>query len=63
MTKSEMEQACEDWLSERLDPKDKEGLAQFQKWLEQGAKDPRRSITVQEVVAAWQRVEEQRKLH
>jgi hypothetical protein len=63
MKKSKMEEACAEWLAEHLDPEDKEQLAAFRKWMEQGADDPARSLTVQEVIAAWQRLVEEKKVH
>jgi len=56
-------EACAQWLAEHLDPEDKEQLAAFQEWMEKGADDPGRCLTVQEVVAGWQRLVEQKKLH
>jgi hypothetical protein len=63
MTKSDMERMCAEWITEHLDPEDKEGLAAFQAWMERGANDPGRCLTVEEAVAAWQRLVEQRKMH
>jgi hypothetical protein len=64
MAKSEMEALCEEWLAERMNPEDKEGLAAFQRWMERRAKDPSScGVTVQEAVSMWERMKAQRKFH
>jgi hypothetical protein len=63
MTKSEMEALCAEWLSERLDPEDKEELATFKSWMERRSKDPAACVTVHEVVSMWESMRENRKLH
>ena len=62
MKKSKMDAMCAEWL-EHLEAADKEQLAAFQEWMAKGADDPARCVTVQEVVAAWQRMIEQKRLH
>jgi hypothetical protein len=63
MTKSEMEALCAEWLSERMNPEDKEELATFQIWMERRSKDPVGCVTVHEVVSMWESMREQGKLH
>jgi len=63
VTNSKLEEVYAKWLTERFDLEDKEQLAAFQVWLERGPKDPNRSVTVQQVVAAWQKVIERQKMH
>jgi hypothetical protein len=63
MTKDKVEALCVEWLSERLDPNDKEGLAAFQDWMERFSNNNTGSVTVGDVLAAWESIRERRKLH
>ncbi len=63
MKKNKFEASCAEWLSECLDPNDKEGLAAFQNWIEWLGNGKTRSVTVREVVAAWESIRQQRKMH
>lgn len=63
MKKNKFEAMCAQWLSECLDPNDKEGLAAFQNWMERFGRGDGRSVTVSDVVAAWDVIRERQKLH
>ena len=63
MTKNKLEALCAEWLSERLDPNDKEGLAAFQEWMERFSNNDSRSVTVRDVLSAWEVLRERRKLN
>ena len=62
MTKKNKDPTGLAWL-ERLDPDDTEQLAAFRAWLERGADDPKRCLTVRDAMIEWQRLIEQRKMH
>jgi hypothetical protein len=62
MTESDLKAMYVEWLNKHFDPADKEQLGVFQAWLEHRAKDPKRCVTVEEVVA-WQRLSEEGKRH
>jgi hypothetical protein len=63
MKKNKFEAMCAQWLSECLDPNDKEGLAAFQNWMDRFGRGDGRSVTVRDVVAAWEVIRERQKLH
>ena len=63
MKKNKFEALCAQWLSECLDPNDKEGLAAFQNWMDRFGRGDGRSVTVRDVVAAWEVIRERQKLH
>ena len=63
VSKNKLEALCAEWLSERLDPNDKEGLAAFQDWMEQASNNDRRCVTVRDVLSAWEVLRERRKLN
>jgi hypothetical protein len=63
MKKNKVEALCAEWLSECLDPNDKEGLAAFQNWMERFGRGDARCVTVRDVLTAWETIRERRKLH
>ncbi len=63
MTKEQVEALCAQWLSERLDPNDQEGLAAFREWMEGFGSGGGRDVTIRDVLAAWEVIRERRRLH
>lgn len=62
MKKNKFEALCAQWVSECLDPNDKEALAAFQNWMESLRGADNRPVTVRDVVMAWEAIRERRKL-
>ncbi len=63
MKKNKVDAFCAQWLSDCLDPNDQEAKAAFQNWLERCEGGEARSVTMRDVVTAWQAIIERRKLH
>jgi hypothetical protein len=64
MTKSELELLGAEWLSERVDSEEPEGLSAFRDWMRRRVGDDTGCLTVHDVVLSlWERLRREGRLH